>query len=244
VVGWVFVSFAVLALLSLAPLLLALRRVGTPRGRRESAIALHRAQLEELDRDLQDGAIAPAEHHSAKLEVQRRLLNAADLPDAEIDDTKAVGARRGALILAAILVPVIGSALYLVDGRPDLPSANALPKADPLAQADDAERLISTLRAKLAAMDPSTPMAAQGYLLLGNAEASRGHIREAVQAWRIALAAVFNPALAAQTAEGQFQLDGKMTPQTRALFERALAEAPPDAPWRGFVQQRLDNAGR
>ena len=40
-------------------------------------MALHRAQLAELDRDLAEGRIAAAEHANAVLEVQRRLLTAA-----------------------------------------------------------------------------------------------------------------------------------------------------------------------
>jgi cytochrome c-type biogenesis protein CcmH len=55
----------------------------------------------------------------------------------------------------------------------------------------------------------------------------------------MALQASFIPALAAQAAEAQMQADGKMTDETRALFQRALAEAPPDAPWKALVQRRL-----
>ena len=231
--------FAALALLSLAPLGWSLWRTGTPRGRKESAVALYRAQLSELDRDLEEGRIAQAEYNAAKLEVQRHLLAASALPD----ESRLAGLRTP-LILAAILVPMVGGALYLIDGHPELPSANALPKADPLAASDEAERLISQLRTKLAEMDPKTPIAAQGYLLLGNAEANRGNLAAAVKAWSTALQAGFQPALAAQTAEGMFQLTGKMTPEIKALFTRALAEAPPDASWRGFVQQRLSGGDR
>ena len=43
-----------LAAIALAPLALSLRRAAVARSRREAAIALHRAQLAELDRDLAD----------------------------------------------------------------------------------------------------------------------------------------------------------------------------------------------
>ena len=193
-------------------------------------MALHRAQLAELDRDLAEGRIAATEN------VQRRLLAAADLPEE--------GHRHSArlpLIAVAIALPLLAGSLYLIDGHPELPSANALPKADPLAQQEEAERLISTLSARLATMDPTQDMTAQGYLLLGNAEAGRGNVAAAAAAWRMALRAGFNPALAAQAADAQMQVDGKLTPETRALFERALAEAPPDAMWRAVVQQRLNS---
>ena len=234
----VLLLFAAFALACLLPLLVSLRHTGTPRGRRETAMALHRAQLAELDRDLAEGRMVQTEHASARLEVQRRLLAAADLPD----EGHRLSARLP-LIIAALAVPLLAGGLYLIDGHPELPSANALPKADPLARQDDAERLISTLRAKLVLMDPKQEMTAQGYLLLGNAEAGRGNVAAAAAAWRMALEAGFNPALAAQAADAQMQVDGKLTPETRALFERALAEAPPDAMWRDIVKQRL-NSGR
>ena len=213
----------------------SLRRGGdAAKGRRETAIALHRAQLAELDRDLAEGRLAPADHASAKLEVQRRILAAADLPEE--------GTRRAArlpLILAAVMVPIFAEGLYLIDGHPELPSANALPKPDPMAKSQDEERLISTLRTRLATMNPREEITAQGYVLLGNAEAGRGNMAGAASAWKMALQAGFVPALAAQAADAQLSVDGKLTPETRALFERALAEAPPDAMWRDIVKQRL-----
>ncbi len=221
-------------LASLLPLLWSLRRSGQPKGRRETAIALHRAQLAELDRDLAEHRLTVVDHAAARLEVQRRLLAAADLPE---EGTR--HAARLPLILVAILVPLFAEGLYLIDGHPELPSANALPKADPLARSQDEERLIATLRAKLITMDPKDEMTAQGYVLLGNAEAGRNNMAAAAAAWKKALEAGFIPALAAQAADAQMSVDGKLTPETRALFERALAEAPPDAMWRDIVKQRL-----
>lgn len=221
-------------MLSLAPLLIALRRNRTPRGRRETALTLHRAQLVELDRDLEDGRIDADAHKAARLEVQRRLLAAGALADEAISST-----RRLPLIITAILVPLAAEGLYLINGQPGLPSAHAVSAAETAQQDADATQLITTLRARLADMDPKDPITAQGYVLLGNAEAGRDHLKEAAQAWTRALEAGFDPGLAAQAAEAQLRVDGKMTDQTRALFERALAEAPPDAPWKNLVQQRL-----
>lgn len=209
-------------------------RVGTPRGRRDSALALHRAQLAELDRELAEGRIGPAEHAGARLEVQRRLLAAADT-----DDGVAPKSARLPLVLALILVPLVAESLYLIDGHPELPSGVSDRKPPTAAEAAEAEKLISTLRTRLAELDPTAEVTAQGYILLGNAEIGRNHLAEAAAAWREALKAGFNPALAAQAAEAQFQADGKMTDETRALFARALADAPPDAAWAALARQRL-----
>jgi cytochrome c-type biogenesis protein CcmH len=235
----VFLLFAALTLVALAPLIYRLWRAGTPRGRREAAMALHRAQLGELDRDLAEGRISPIEHSGARLEVQRRLLAVAD----EADEAPKSAARLP-LILALIIVPLAAEGLYLIDGHPDLPSGTPADMAQSGADPQEAEKLISTLRSRLGELDPKTEIASEGYVLLGNAEAGRGHIGEAAAAWKMALQAGFNPALAAQAADAQLQADGKMTDETAALFRRALAEAPPDAPWRSLVQQRLSAAGK
>src|SRR5690348_2894133 len=55
-----------------------------PLGRRRPApasghdLAVYRDQLEEIDRDLTEGAIGSAEAEAARVEVSRRLLAAAD----------------------------------------------------------------------------------------------------------------------------------------------------------------------
>jgi cytochrome c-type biogenesis protein CcmH len=230
----VFLLFAGLAILALVPLGLTLWRAGTPRGRRDAAMALHRAQLAELDRELAEGRIGTVEHQGATLEVQRRLLAIAE----QTDETPQRSAR-GPLILALILLPLGAEGLYLINGQPQLATAEKPAPAPKVDDAAEAEKLITTLRARLADLDPKQEITAQGYMLLGNAEASRGHLGEAAAAWRTALEAGFNPALAAQAAEAQTQADGKVTDETRELFRRALAEAPPDAPWRELVERRL-----
>lgn len=228
----VFLLFAALALATLAPLIWTLWRTKTLRGRRDTALALHRAQLAELDRELAEGRIGAAEHAGATLEVQRRLLAAAD--QVEQPPTRS---GRLALVLALVLVPLSAESLYLINGHPELPDSHpqpANPKAD-----QDADKLLATLRERLATMDPKADMTAQGYLLLGNAEANRGRLAPAVEAWKKVLAVHFDPNLAAQTAEGEFQLDGHLTDDSRALFQKALDNAPPDAPWKSLAEQRL-----
>lgn len=233
-----FLLFGVVAVLALCPLLYALWRVAMPRGRRDSALALHRAQLVELDREHAEGRIGVAEHAGARLEVQRRLLAEAEARD---DTPSTTGSTRGLLVVAIVLMPLAAAGLYLIDGQPQLASVVAAAPASTAQQDAEADSLIQTLRTRLGTLDPKTEVASQGYMLLGNAEASRGHLGDAAAAWRMALEAGFNPALAAQAAEAQFRVDGKLSAETTSLYRRALAEAPPDAPWRALVQQRLGN---
>jgi cytochrome c-type biogenesis protein CcmH len=234
----IWLGIVLLAAIALTPLALSLRRSAAARGRREAAIALHRGQLAELDRDLAEGRIAAPEHGSAVLEVQRRLLAAAGSTDATSRASSS-----GPVLIALALVPIGALALYLAGGSPGLPSV-------PLAERIAAERareaqaasLIAQLRRRLNELDPHSEQARQGYVLLGNAEATRGRLQEAADAWRVALSARFDPTIAAEAAEALTEAHGRVTDEAAVLFRRALDESPPDAPWRPMAQKRLSEA--
>ena len=231
----IWLAIALLAAISLAPLAFSLRRATVAHGRQAAAIALHRAQLAELDRDLADGRIAATEHANAVLEVQRRLLAAA-----ENAEPRTQTSTRSPVLFALLLVPLGAFALYLVGGEPELPAA---PLADRIVAAQQRAAhdaaLIAQLRQRLELLDPHSEQARQGYVLLGNAEASRGELGAAADAWRTALASRFDPTLAAETAEAIAEAQGRVTQEAATLFRRALAELPADAPWRPMAQKRL-----
>jgi cytochrome c-type biogenesis protein CcmH len=231
----IWLALAALAVVAMAPLALSAARTARARGRRESALALHRAQLSELDRDLADGQIGPAEHANAVLEVQRRLLAVAEAQE----DVPSRGAT-APLITALIAVPLAALALYLAGGSPNMPSIRHADVVNDAReqQAEDAA-IIAQLRAGLAKMDPKSDTAREGYVLLGNAEASRGNMPGAASAWATALAARFDPTLAVETAEAMTEAAGHVTDESAALFRRALAEAPPNAPWRPMAEKRI-----
>jgi cytochrome c-type biogenesis protein CcmH len=203
-------------------------------------LALHRAQLAELDRDLAGGQIAPADHATALLEVQRRMLT-------EAATTEAAPPRGSMIPLLVVLVavPVVALLLYLPGASPYIPAA---PLADRIAQAEkrsaEEARLIEDLRQRVTTLDPTSEQARQGYLLLGNVEDARGNLRDATTAWLKALGARFDPSLAARTAETLTRLNGgNVSKEAADLFRKALAQAPANAPWRPIVEQRLASAG-
>ena len=234
----IFAWIALIALLALAPVWVFGRPSARVRGRQEAAISLHRAQLQELDRDLADGRLVAEEHASAKLEVQRRLLADAALAEG-------AASRSGALplVLVALLVPAVALGLYLKIGHPEFPPQdNVAPPPISAAEAEKAAKddaLIATLRARLRLMNPHTDQTLEGYELLGRAELSRGHLPEAADAWKTVLVDRFDPTLAVQTAEVMYEAAGRMTPEALAMFKRALAEAPADAPWRPMAEKRI-----
>ncbi len=215
-------------------------RGGRLRGRRDAALALHRAQLFELDRDLAEHRLLSAEHAGAKLEVQRRLLAEADVEEA--------GARSSGpllLVLTAAMVPAVALVLYAAHGTPDYRAVAQAAQANAhvRAAAED-EAMVGRLRATLATLDPHAEETRRGYVMLGRAELSMGHLREAADAWRSALAVRFEPDLGAETAEVISEADSQVTPEAADLFRRALAGAPADAPWRAEVVRRLAGGGK
>src|SRR5271165_2132437 len=108
----IWLGIVLLAAIALAPLALSLRRTAAARGRQEAAVALHRAQLAELDRDLADGRIAAAEHANAVLEVQRRLLVAAENAEPGPQTSS-----RSPVLFTLLLVPIGAFVLYLAGGN-------------------------------------------------------------------------------------------------------------------------------
>jgi len=238
---WVFI--VLVAAMALAPFGWTIWRGGQVRSRREAAMALHRAQLVELDRDLAEGRLLDSEHAAARLEIQRRLLAEAELTEA---GTATSGAT--AVILTAVLVPVLALFLYVFDGMPNYRAVAAAAQAEAAKEADKANdmrdaELVLRLQTMLATMDPADPRTRKGYVMLGNAALKIGQLPDAVAAWQKALASKFEPTLGAETAELIADIAGRVTPESAALFKRALAEAPADAPWRKVAEKRLAEAG-
>lgn len=236
----IWLALPLLAVCALLPLLLLLRAPGPPRGRRDAELTLYRAQLAELGRDRAEGRLLPAEHQTALLEVQRRLLAAG-----EAAEPPPRPGRRGPLVLTLILTPLAATLLYLVGGAPGLPAAPLqarLSRAE--AEARDTAVLVQRLRAHLAQLPPGSDQMRQGYRLLGNVEAARRNMTAAAEAWRTALAIRFEPDLALETAEAITEAAGHLTPEGKSLFQQALNAAPKDAPWRGMAERRLAEDGK
>ncbi|AQT04270.1 c-type cytochrome biogenesis protein CcmI [Acetobacter persici] len=232
----IWLSIVLLSCLALAPAALPLwRRTRQVRDERSAALALHEAQLSEIDRDLDIGLIAPAEHDIARLEIQRRIL-VADTAPAQANDVLPPVAVWGALAL----IPVAAVGLYLTNGVPSLPAQPLGPRL--VAQHEQNTRgdaVIQRLKAALAMIPAGDPNLRQGYLLLGQAEATREHYAEAAEAWNHALSLSFDPELAARTGEALTRAASHVTPQALDLFRKALDAAPKDASWRGPVQARI-----
>lgn len=191
----------VLVLALTAPLLLALRKPRAVQGRREAALALHRAQLAELAAELAEGRIGGTEYKAARLEVERRMLAA----DAQAGPALN-GDARLLIVATLIALPIAAFALYLPGSMPNVPSE---PHAQWMARNARADRLIALLRAHLAVADPDSVDASQGQAYLAEM------LTEQAGAITPEALALFRQSLAHAPAKASW----------RALDEQRLAQA-------------------
>jgi cytochrome c-type biogenesis protein CcmH len=161
----IFLAMLGVVLVLLVPLALAFRKPDSVKNRREAALALHRAQLGELVRDLDDGRIGPAEYKAAKLEVERRLLAADNFSAPAL-----TGDARMLLIATLVALPIAAFALYLPGSTPSVPSEpHAQWAARQAAQDAQLGAFIATLRMHLAGADANSVDASQGQAYLAEA---------------------------------------------------------------------------
>lgn len=223
---------AVVTLLLLRPLW----RPGPPAAA-DPEVALYRDQLAEIERDAASGRLSAAEVAAARLEVQRRLLAAAD--SAATEQRPRAAGRSLAVPIAALLIA--GSlALYLELGAPgsrDQPFA-ARP-SDPGAAADTAA--IASLRQRLAAAPEDLP----AWLELGRSLQGLHRFGESAEAFSRALAlAPERPDVAAAFGEALvLGADGIVTPAAQEAFRHALAGAPGDPRTRYYLALAQAQAG-
>src|SRR5262249_51341195 len=83
---------------------------------------VYRDQLDEIERDRASGVIGGAEAEAARVDVSRRLLDAADAnPAPALAAPTRLRHRRSAAVMTLVFVPLGAVALYLLLGSPNLP---------------------------------------------------------------------------------------------------------------------------
>ena len=210
-------TLLVLALL-VAPLL---RPRASAERRLDYDLEVYKDQLAELERDAARGVIAPAEAEAARIEIQRRILAAANIA------APSAARSRPALSMAlaiALGLPFVGGAIYLGLGRPGLPSQSAVRDAPPTDPA------IAKKLAELEAKARANPTGLAERLALAEFEFENRRFRSAAESYRIALglsngrgdiAGLYGEALTRAA-------DGFVSEPARKAFERALAADPKD----------------
>jgi cytochrome c-type biogenesis protein CcmH len=186
--------------------------------------AVYRDQLRELQRDEARGLIAPAEAASARIEIERRLLAAADEGTAP---NPARSAPSPLLAVAlAVLLPGASVLLYLALGAPGVPDQPYAARAPERALAArgghaDLAKTVAALEAKL----KQAPESDADWLLLAQSEAALGDWQKSADAYREAMRLTEQrPDIAASYGEMLVMAAGGIvTPRAREAFEAALA---------------------
>ncbi len=113
-------------------------------GRSSKAMAIYEDQLAEVERDTERGLITAEEGRAAQVEIKRRMLATTERPE-----VKHSASGRAAVLIAALIVPLAGFALYWQVGAPQIPS---VPFAERGQEQDDARQLqalVTELRSRL-----------------------------------------------------------------------------------------------
>lgn len=210
-------------LLVAAPLLR--HRAGEAASRREADLRVYRAQLAEVERDVERGLLAAAEAEAARTEVKRRMLAVAGEDEAGAE-VKVRGAPwRLAAGLLGIAAPIAALGLYLAVGAPgeiDRPLAQR-GSADAQAGFENmsAEEAVDALTRAL----QSRPDDVEGWGILGRSYLGMGRYAEAADALgRAHRLAPDRVEIAASYGEAQVAAaDGRVSDEARAVFEGALA---------------------
>ncbi|MEK7687831.1 MAG: c-type cytochrome biogenesis protein CcmI [Pseudomonadota bacterium] len=240
---------ALLTTATVGALLVPLLRASARRTERlDSALAIYRDQLAEIERERAAGTLPEAEAAAARLEVERRILaaagGAANTTDPKVRADSS-GLHRFLPPVLALAIPLLALGVYLQIGRPGLPAApfsapnsarGPAPHANPN-EPMSIERLLAQARARLAEA-PNDPdaLSALGEALVLEADGSvTPAAREA-----------FDKALAGRPDDPRAQfylgLHEAQSGDSRAALARwqALeARSPPDAPWLPMLRAEI-----
>jgi cytochrome c-type biogenesis protein CcmH len=236
-VVFALVTFAALAVV-LYPLL---RPAAAIPARADYDLAVYRAQLNEVEADAERGVLAPDQASDVRLEIQRRMLEAARASGTSSSDDRR--ARRMAGIVIAVILPLGAGLLYAAYGHPELPDrpyAARLEHDPAVILAHAAEDMERDLAAK-----PS----ARGYQRLSRLYLDQRDYEHAAGAIKRAIALGANDA--ADWAElGQIYVlaaDGAVPPIALAAFARALeldAREPRARFFAGVAESQIGNLQR
>ncbi|SLN55462.1 hypothetical protein ROA7023_02524 [Roseisalinus antarcticus] len=200
-----FVLCGAMALMVTAMLVLPLLR---PRESDAGAseVAVYKAQLDEVDRDVAQGVLDPAEAERARTEIARRLLSA-DKADAGPTAPAPVGLSRTAAALSAVLVLGATGVGYTLLGAfgpagpyPDVPRADRIANADAMRDGRPSQAELESVAgrmtlapenvpedylemvAQLREVVPTRPDEVEGWVLLARHEAALGNFSAAARA--------------------------------------------------------------
>jgi cytochrome c-type biogenesis protein CcmH len=218
-----FLLFGVMTLAALFAVTRPLLRSAQAQTVGGSDLAVYRDQLEEIDRDRAAGLIGETEAAAARVEISRRLLAAADAPNAVANSSATTVRWRGraAAAMTVILVPCLAAGLYLWLGSPELASEELRDGNHGAVVAKEVADLIAQTEQYL----ERNPQDGRAWEVLAPVYMQMGRYPDSANAWRKAIALLGeNAERDANLGEAlTAQADGAVTDDAKASFVRALA---------------------
>lgn len=232
---------ALLTTATVGALLVPLLRASARRtARLDGELTIYRDQLAEIERARADGTTPEAEAAAARIEVERRILAAANAADASAPKDSSTLHRFLPAVLA-LLIPLLALGVYLNVGRPGLPAApfsaqRAASHPNPN-EPMTVERLLAEARARLtvAPNDPDALSALGEALTL---EAGGTVTPAAIEA--------FNKSLAQRPDDartlyylGLHEAQSGDSKAALARWQALEARSPPEAPWLPMLRAEI-----
>jgi cytochrome c-type biogenesis protein CcmH len=232
-------------------------------GETASRIDVYKDQLAEVERDMAQGLIEEAEAASVRVEIERRILSAANEANAPAERIAPNWHYR--IVTGVTAIVILGSVgLYASLGRPELSSvppqpqdawaqraamaANAAPQGQ-ITQTADGQQGVGDVVKRLEERLEANPKDADGWRVLGWSYDSTGRYHDAVTAYGRAVALQKdNPTIRALYGEMQVKAaNGVVTEAALATFEEVLTINANDERARFFKgvakEQKGDNQG-
>ncbi len=206
-----------------------------------SETTVYRDQLAEVGRDAAAGLIGEPEAAAARVEIGRRLLEAADAESRQPRESKP-WPRRAVAIVALTGIPLLALAIYLPLGSPRLPD---FPLAARI-QTADASQSLDSLVAQVESHLEKNPADGRGWTVVAPVLVKLGRFDDAARAYRNVIT------YEGETAQRRADLGaaiagaagGIITSEAKKEFELALALNPREAKARFFLGMAAQQDGR
>jgi cytochrome c-type biogenesis protein CcmH len=207
---------------------------GKPAGATGSDRLVYQDQLQEVERDRAVGLIGEAEAESARVEISRRLLAAAEA-EASTPQRSSVGVnarRRRAAGAAVVIVPLVALGLYLKLGSPNIPGQAAFARSS-----EPEDRSIASLVGQVENHLARSPNDGAGWEVIAPVYLRLGRFDDAVVAHKKAIALNGDsPTRESDLGEALVAAaNGVVTDEAKLAFQRAATSDQHNAKARYFL---------
>jgi cytochrome c-type biogenesis protein CcmH len=206
-----------------------------------SEVEFYKAQLAEIERDVERGQLPRPDAAAARAEAARRLI-AASASETPADTPRGdLGRRRIAAVALLVAIPLVALGGYARYGSPELPDEPLAQRKADVGSPQAVEAAIAKIETHLA----NTPDDAKGWQLIAPVYMRMGRYDDAAGAYRQLLR--LNGETGATRADlGEALVasaSGVVTGDARATFEKAIADTPGLAKARFYLALAVEQDG-